>query len=325
MIKLFPLQAPYPSISNLNTHYGDFSHWKVFSMSLGIVPGYESFLGGVEILAGLLLLYRKTATVGAFIIIVFTGNVFMSNLAYEGGEDVYSFYLITLALFLFAFDAVRLYTLFGQERAVRPNRFRPLLARQQQKWGRYAAKGGVLFFFVFLYGFKTYTGFHTDPYPFPREDGLPGAAGIYDVTEFRINNRVIPYSLTDSLRWKDVVFEKWATLSIRSNRPVVLEHALVEQVAAKDSDRKYELAGSAGRHYYSYRIDEQNNRLQLHNKNRHYKGESLSLRFVRKTKDQIIVDGVNERGDSLYAVLNRIPKKYLLQEAAKGRNKPIRL
>ncbi|MES2810132.1 MAG: DoxX family protein, partial [Bacteroidota bacterium] len=77
-IKLFPLQAPFPSISNLNTAYGDFTDWKIFSMSLGIVPGYESFLGGVEILAGLLLLFRKTATFGAFLILVFTGNVFIS-------------------------------------------------------------------------------------------------------------------------------------------------------------------------------------------------------------------------------------------------------
>src|SRR3954469_24519541 len=114
-IKLFPLQAPLPSISNLNTHYGFFTRWKLFSLSLGIVPGYESFLGLVEIIAGLLLLYRKTATIGAFMIVVFTGNVFMSNLAYEGGEHVYSFYLISLALCLLAFDILRLYVLFGEE------------------------------------------------------------------------------------------------------------------------------------------------------------------------------------------------------------------
>ena len=76
-----------------------FTRWKLFSLSLGIVPGYESFLGAVEILAGLLLLNRKTASIGAFIVIIFTGNVFVSNLAYEGGEQVYSLYLIVLALF----------------------------------------------------------------------------------------------------------------------------------------------------------------------------------------------------------------------------------
>ena len=51
-IKLFPLQSPYPSLSNLNTNYGDFTRWKLFSLSLGIVPSYESFLGGVEIIGG---------------------------------------------------------------------------------------------------------------------------------------------------------------------------------------------------------------------------------------------------------------------------------
>src|ERR1700759_2237291 len=30
-IKLFPLLAPWPSISNLNTNYGDFTRWKLFS------------------------------------------------------------------------------------------------------------------------------------------------------------------------------------------------------------------------------------------------------------------------------------------------------
>src|ERR1700735_3141897 len=84
-IKLFPLLSPYPSLSNLNTNYGDFTRWKLFSLSLGIVPNYESFLGGVEIIGGLLLFYRKTASVGAFIIAVFLGNVFMFNLAYCGG------------------------------------------------------------------------------------------------------------------------------------------------------------------------------------------------------------------------------------------------
>ncbi len=37
-IKVFPLQSPYPSLSILNTNYGDFTRWKLFSFSLGIVP-----------------------------------------------------------------------------------------------------------------------------------------------------------------------------------------------------------------------------------------------------------------------------------------------
>jgi len=312
IIKVFPLQSPFPSISNLNTAYGDFTDWKIFSMSLGIVPGYEAFLGGVEVLAGLLLLFRKTATIGAAIILVFTGNVFISNLAYEGGEYIYAFYLITLALFVLWFDAQRIYNLVSLERPTLPNKFKPAFAGTS-RIVRLAGKALIIFFFVVLYGFKARTAIKNDQYQFPRTPGLAHAAGIYNVSEFKINNKALPYSATDSVRWKDVVFEKWATFSIRSNRPVAIDSANYEQVFADDKDRYYELAGSAGRHYYSYSIDSVNQVLTLENKNHHYKGEKLVLNYSRPDTATIILSGIDQKQDSIYVVLNKIDKKYPVQ------------
>jgi len=320
-IKLFPLQSPFPSISNLNTSYGDFTDWKIFSMSLGIVPNYESFLGAVEVIAGLLLLFRKTATIGALIIIVFTGNVFISNLAYSGGEYVYSFYLISFALFVLHFDAIRIYNLISLERPTEPNKFKPVF-EGSRKTARLVLKSFIIFFFVFLYGFKTYSGSHHDGYQFPRTKGLSKASGIYNVSEFRINNKTLPYSATDSVRWKDVVFEKWATISIRSNRPVIIDSANYEQVIKKDEDRDYELAGSIGRHYYSYTIDTVNHTLLLQNKNKHYTGEKLQLKYARPDTTTIILSGIDQHKDSVYVVLNKIDKKYPL---AMGRRRVLKL
>lgn len=311
VIKFFPLQAPFPSISNLNTNYGDFTDWKIFSMSLGIVPHYESFLGGVEIVAGLLLFFRRTATIGALLIVVFTGNVFISNLAYDGGEYVYSIYLIVFALFVLSFDAVRLYNLISLERPTEPNKFKPAFPGRQ-KTIRLALKTLVIFFFVFLYGLKTYSGYRKDQYQFPRSPGLAQASGIYNVSEFRINNKELPYSATDPVRWKDVVFEKWATISIRSNRPVIIDSANYEQVFQKDQDRDYELVGSAGRHYYSYTADTVNHTLHLENKNSHYKGEKLELKYTRPDSTTIILSGTDQHRDSVYVVLNKLDKKYPL-------------
>jgi len=311
-IKFFPLQAPFPSISNLNTSYGDFTDWKIFSMSLGIVPSYEAFLGAIEILAGLLLFFRKTATIGAAIILVFTGNVFISNLAYEGGEFVYATYLVTFALFVLWFDAQRIYNLVSLERPTLPNSFKPHFAGKT-KTLRLVFKTLVIFFFVFLYGFKTYSGFHHDPYQFPRTKGLARAAGIYNVSEFRINGRVLPYAAVDSIRWKDVVFEKWATISVRSDRKVIVDSANYEQVFKNDKDRDYELAGTAGRHYYSYTIDSVNHILLLDNKNPHYKGEQLRLRYSRPDSVTVTLSGTNQHRDSIYVVLNKIDKKYPLK------------
>ena len=321
-IKLFPLQAPYPSISNLNTNYGDFTRWKLFSLSLGIVPSYESFLGGVEIIGGLLLFYRRSASVGAFIIAVFLGNVFMSNLAYGGGDDVYSLYLISLALFVLSYDAQRLFNLLLLQKPAAPNSFHPVF-RAGGRYVRLALKTAFIFFFVILYGFKTRS---SETYQFPLTKGLPGAAGVYNVSQFIVGKDTIAYSKTDSTRWQDVVFEKWATLSIRSNRPVALDSNNVERPELTSDERTYELEGSAGRHYYSYTIDTADHLLTLQNKNPHYSDEKWVLHYDRPGASRIILSGVTTGKDSVYAVLDRVDKKYLLEEARKkGRQGTISL
>jgi hypothetical protein len=88
LIKFFPLQMPYPSLSNLHTNYGDFFAWKIYFHTIGITQGYEIFLGAVEIIAGLLLLCRKTVTFGTGIILGFTGNILAANFAYDVGEPL---------------------------------------------------------------------------------------------------------------------------------------------------------------------------------------------------------------------------------------------
>ena len=325
-IKLFPLQAPLPSISNLNTPYGDFTAWKLFSLSLGIVPSYESFLGLVEIVGGLLLLYRKTTTIGTLIIIPFLGNVFMSNLAYEGGEYVYSFLLITFALFLFSFDAIRLFRVVSLGQPTVPNRFKPVLTESWQRYSRLALKGSFIFFAVFLYGYKTYAAYKTGPYQFPKTPALSGAAGVYDVQTFKLVGETLPYSNTDSVRWQDVVFETWNTISIKSNRPVILDRSNTEQIQVDDAARNYEETGSAGRHYYSYQVDLLQHVLTLKNRNPNYPNETLTLHYDQSDKRQITLSGLNESRDSVYAVLHKIDKKYLLHEAAKtGRRGTLKL
>jgi len=322
-IKFFPLQSPYPSISNLNTHYGEFSRWKLFSLSLGIVPNYESFLGLVELLAGGLLLFRKTSTIGALIVVVFTGNVFMSNLAYEGGEAVYSLYLITLGLFLLAFDIIRLFVLIGLEKQAKANHFKLELSVNWKR-NRLVIKTAFIFFFVFLYGYKTWSAYHQSVYQYPQTAGLKDAAGLYDVSEFRVNSKVLAYSATDTSRWKNVVFEKWATISIGTNKQVKIDSAVTEEINDKDADRRYEEAGSIGRQYYSYQIDAAKQQLVLQNKNHNYPNDKLVLNYTRPDISSLVLTGVDRR-DTIYAVLHKINKKYLLQEAASGRNRAIKL
>ncbi len=326
-IKLFPMQMPHPSISHLNTAYGDLDAWKLFSISTGIVPGYQAFLGSVEIVAALLLLNRKTATIGTFIILPFTGNVLMSNLAYEGGEYVYALLLITFALFLLVFDINRILRLTSFEKITRPNLYRPVFTAPGWKYGRLVLKTAFIFVFVFLYGYQSYAEHKEGGYQYSHIAGLKNAAGLYTVAEFRVNNTVIPYTTdTDVLRWKDVVFEQWATLSVRSNQHPRLVKTDTEEIIDNEAGRNYEYTGSAGREYYSYTADTLTHTLTLQGRNVGEQSISQVLQYTRPDTKTIILQGLNAEHDSLYIVLNRVDKKYLLDEASKaGRQRGLKL
>ncbi|MFD1873085.1 DoxX family protein [Hymenobacter bucti] len=325
-LKLFPMQAPLPSLSHLNTHYGDLSDWKIFALSLGIVPSYQSFLGLVEILGAALLLGRRTASTGAFLVLTFLGNVFLSNLAYEGGEYVYSCYLITLGLLVLWYDLARLNRLLTLELPTRPNHFRLVLPAGWPRAGQRVAKAAFVLLFVGLYGVKAYAAYQQGTYHYPTAPGLPGAAGLYNVREFRLAGEVRPYSATDPERWQDVVLEHWATLSVRSNQPVALDPSNTETIPALDTERSFEYAGAAGRHYYGYTLAPDGQTLTLRNRNPHENRRPLVLRLGRPDARTITLTGHDEQGRALYVVLEKRNKKYLLEEASKtGRRGGLRL
>jgi uncharacterized membrane protein YphA (DoxX/SURF4 family) len=324
-IKLFPIQSPYPSISHLNTDYGDFTTWKLFSLSLGVVPSYEVFLGLVELVAGILLLFKRTTTIGAFIIISFTGNVVLSNLAYEGGEVVYSLFLVSIALFLVVYDLPRLYQLLAVEKPTAPNLYRPVYITAATKNVRLVLKSGFAFFIV-LVGYLTYAGYSGGVTKYPVKAGLAEASGLYNVKTISIGGDTLSYSAQNPLRWKDVVFEKWNTISVRDNRTAKIVDTNVEYVANKESERLYEVEGTSGRHYYSYEIDHKNEKIHLQNRNPFYENEKWTFHFERPDPTSIILSGEDHEGKDWYVELERIDKRYLIKEAAKqGRREKLSL
>lgn len=331
LIKLFPIQAPEPSLSHLNTPYGELTEWKIFALTLGVVPSYQAFLGLVETLAGLLLLTRRSATIGAFITVFFTGNVFMSNIAYGGGEFVYSLFLISLALYLLAYDGLRLYNLLVLGKPTAPNRYRLTFAEGWQQSARLAGKV-VAAVLILAYGLSAYGAFRKGGYQYPtatRKAPLSDAAGLYTVREFRLNGQIRPPSPADSVRWQNVVVEKWNTISIRRPAPASLAKLNEEAIIGPDSARHFEWSGQIGRHYYQYdpvgtQSGTTTQTLALRNPQR--PADTFRFHYERPDSGTLVLAGINAQSDSVYAVLERVNKKYLLVEAAKaGRRKGLTL
>src|SRR5690606_8452082 len=161
-----------------------------------------------------------------------------------------------------------------------------------------------------------------DPYLVPKQEGLKNAYGFYNVKEFIINQDTIPYSRTDTNRWQNVVFEKWATMSIKTAKPIKVDSTLYLTEELNDIDRVYESAGVGDRRYFRYTIDTASNQVHLENKNRHHANERYTLTINRLDEDTIILEGFNENQDSIRAVLERINRRYILIES---RRHPIEL
>lgn len=181
------------------------------------------------------------------------------------------------------------------------NAFKPVFTHERLRLARSVLKAGVGIF-ILLLGIGTYANFENEPYKLPKTPGLAGAYGLYNVREFTFNNQVIPYSNSNTNRWQNVVFEKWATVSIKTARPVKIDISNGDGFHQADIDRNFESEGVGGRHYYAYEADTLHHSLLLRNKNKNHFGESFSLQYHFQPDSSIVVQGVNEKNDSIYAV-----------------------
>lgn len=316
VLKLFKLQLPGPTLSDLHSSYGDYLPWKIYALTTGIGSAfYEQSIGLVEIGAALLLLFRRTATIGAAIAVFVLTNIVIANFAYKFGEHVYSAYLLAIALFVLTYDVPRLYRVFVKRQFTRAAAFRPVIAQHWVVRLRLASKLLVAFFFL-VYGLKTYAGIDGDNWPFPAEAGLKSAYGFYNVSEYEVNHQSVPYSLTDPARWNNVVFEKWNTISVKKNEKAGID----PEGPSTNAARNYEYVGNASRHFYSYQLDTLRNQLILHARNT--VSPDLHFRYTRPDTATIVFTGKNESQDSVRIVLTKVTRKYLLAE---GRRKPIKI
>lgn len=372
--KLLPVQMPYPSEGILSSNFGDFTPQKIFWLSIGIVPWYQIFTGVVEIAAGIMLFFRGTAAVGAALLIGALGSITYVNFAYDGGVHVYASYFVLLGSFVLAYYVPRLYRLFILERLTTPVDYFPRFTVKWQRYTRIALKAGILGVFVVLLFYLQWVNFLYDPYKQPSTRGVPELRGYYDVVEFRLNGKAIPYSPLDTVRWQEVTFEKWTSLTYRVNKPVLLDLSNGGGSAMRDINRTFEVAGVAGgRRVFYYQADTVNAVLYLQDKNRAVfsrrnarsaesgeggganenwisgaslahmgdeytridkrtrsgrrllgieeekaadpPGKKMILNYSTADGSEVILRGINEKSDSLFIVLRRRDRKYVLSES----------
>lgn len=215
IIKLFALQMVFPNLSQLATPLGDFLPMRLSWMFIGYSAPYQIFSGAMEVLAGVLLLNRKTLTMGLCVAVGVFANVVMLNLSYDIPVKLFSMHLLFYCLFLLAYDAKRLLQFFVLNQPVSPSySYQISFPKKWLRYGRLALKSGFVMMTAIMPLINSYQRY-TDT--LSNNQIKPISAGMYDVKTFVINRDTVAISASDTLVWKDVIFEKSGMGSVNSS------------------------------------------------------------------------------------------------------------
>jgi hypothetical protein len=195
LAKVFPLQMPEPSLIQLLGSLGHLTPMGVLWSSIGAAPGYERFVGSLELLGGSLLFVPRTATLGALVSLACATEVFALNLAYDVPVKLFSFHLVAMSLFLLAPHARRLAAaVFATGSRSRRS------ALLQGAFGLCAVALGAV---------GAHQAWNTRSST-PR----PNLYGIWNVDLMRIDDIERPPLLTDLARWRRLVIESGTAIAV---------------------------------------------------------------------------------------------------------------
>lgn len=209
--KVIKTQFTHPSLTSLMLPLGIKTPMGLAWTFMGFSDTYTIFSGLCEVTGGLLLMYRKTRTLGAIVCFGVMLNVFLINISYDIPVKLFSFQLMFLAVFLIALDYKRLINVFVLNRPVSAqfNR-KPFKAKK----ANYISQIVKVVAVIAASGFMIFNGLRSQRMTYGDASPKPALYGIYEVEYFVVNNDTLSPNLTDTIRWKNLIFEKGKAVNI---------------------------------------------------------------------------------------------------------------
>jgi hypothetical protein len=152
--KVFLSQMPPPSLAVLNEALGQTSPHMLLWTMFGLRPGFQATMGMIEVIAGLLVLYRRTALLGTLITIFITCNIVLYDYFFDVGVKIYAAHLLLMALVLVAPDLDSLFSYFWRHQPMPPRgAWSPFFTRRGSHTGILILEWAVL---VMALGYRSY-------------------------------------------------------------------------------------------------------------------------------------------------------------------------
>ncbi len=200
-VKVIKLQFPHPSLDRLIEPFGDSSPMGLAWTFIGYSSGYNVFIGGAEVLAGILLFFKRTTLVGSLVAMSVMANVAAMNIFYDIPVKIFSLNLLFMAIWIAWYDKDRLINFFFLNQPTTPS---ALVYPFQTKWKKVIQLSlkslAIIFaFYATLWSNIKMSSEYGDLAP------KPPLYGIYEVESYKKNGKETLPLTTDSSRWKRMV------------------------------------------------------------------------------------------------------------------------
>jgi uncharacterized membrane protein YphA (DoxX/SURF4 family) len=211
MDKVFLLQFPAPTLARLTERFGDYSPSSLMWAFIGASTVYTVFGGLAEILGGVLLLFRRTTTLGALISFAVMFNVTVMDFSYDVAVKLLCLNMLLMAVYLMLPDVGRLLHFFFLNLATQPAQLAPFALERRKQLLATVLKACVILYLIVPLTIRDWKNYKQSGAGAPH----PPMYGLYQVEDFSLGGVAHPPLVTDASRWRYVIIDKPDTLTIR--------------------------------------------------------------------------------------------------------------
>jgi hypothetical protein len=202
-VKFFPSQFQAVTASRLVMEVGEQSPMLLAWNFMGYSVVFNKISGSLEIVAAVLLFFRRTTTLGALLATITFSFVALLDYCFNVPVRFLVSHLLLISLLLLLNDGKRLWYVLILNKQVEAANHPPLF--NTKKWQRVLLSFLVLLAVCMLY--KAVADGKDAARQWGREAPPVPLYGVYKTTAFIRNHDTMPPLETDSLRWKQLVID----------------------------------------------------------------------------------------------------------------------
>ena len=243
--KVFLVQFNEPSLLDLLQPFGDMSPMGLAWAYMGYSPAFEIFTGLLEVIAGFLLISKRTQTLGALFVVGIMTHVAVMNLCFDIPVKIFSIHLALMGLVLLLSDIKRFqYVFFRKHNIELSTDYRPINPRFNKaiRVFKICSLSFIILGAIALRGLI---------YLEQRKDQIRDEFyGIWEVETFIKNGDTIPPLTTIDDRWRYMIMEtKGRTVIKKMNGSINFYHFKVDSIKNSISIYKEDNTEAANNFY----------------------------------------------------------------------------